>query len=169
MRLLQRQKVVHHIPSVDLFSNPQAGAFCTMKHYQHVTFLLNFGVGAASTPAITVEQALNVNGNGAKAVAFDEAWKQTSTLTGDQDDLWQRMVVSNNTFNGAANQLYGIEIRQDMLDIANDFDCVRLTVKGTNVGALRFGCIAIFSHGRYIGEGEKNMGFAAGSGGTGVN
>lgn len=162
MKFVQNYKIFSVIKPVSLRSAPQGPVYSTLKHYPWVTYLFSFGAGAG-TPAISFQQALNTNGNSAKTLGFTEGWVIPPSLTGDQDDQMGRFTVSGNSFNGAASTDYAIEFSANQLDVSNNFDCIRPLIASTTAD-LFVSVVAIFSRGRYIGEGNKAMGFAQGGG-----
>lgn len=86
--------------------------------------------------AITLKQATAVAGTGEKALSFDKMFANIDTDAGDT--LTETAVVSD-TFTtdstNAKNLMYVIDITPEMLDLANNFDCVRVGT-GNAVAAI---------------------------------
>ena len=77
--------------------------------------------------AITLKQATSVAGTGEKALEFEKMFANADTDAGDA--LTETSVVSDTFTTGAVNDkntMYVVDITPDMLDLANDFDCVRV-------------------------------------------
>lgn len=77
--------------------------------------------------AITLKQANAVAGTNEKALAFDKMFANIDTGAGDT--LTETAVVSDTFTTDATNDknlMYVIDITPEMLDLANDFDCVRV-------------------------------------------
>lgn len=84
--------------------------------------------------AITLNQCTDVSNTGGKALAFDKVY---ANLDVTASDTLVETTVSSNTFTTDAtnsiNFMYVIDVRPEMLDIANNFDCFRLgTGNATN-------------------------------------
>jgi len=84
----------------------------------------------ASTAAVTLSQATDSSGTGAKALAFSKMYSAAST-TGA---LTENNVTGNTFYLDAANTLYVIEIDSSDLDADNGFSYLRVNVgsPGTN-------------------------------------
>lgn len=98
--------------------------------------------------AVTLKQATDVAGSGEKALAFDKMWANEDT--GATDTLVETAVTSD-TFTtdttNAKNLMYVIEIEAADLDVANDFDCVRVDL-ATSVASI-IGMLYILYPGKY--------------------
>lgn len=105
---------------------PSAAAptYVSMKGFNNLTIVLhwkNAAAGATGT-AVTVNQAKFVNGNSAKAVAFDTAWVANDTANSvamTQITVASNTFTTDNTANGLGIGV--IEIRADRMDLANGF------------------------------------------------
>lgn len=152
------QKRVTYLSPVNINGAQIGGdrSFVSMRNYQRAE--CNIMVGAASsTPAVTLSQAKNVEGNGSKALGMVEVWKQMPLASPTEEgDLWQRVDVTSNTFDLAANTNYIIVVKADDLDVTNKFDCIRMEIAaeaGTNLVAGFYD----MGHARYKGEGNTQM------------
>ena len=104
--------------------------YVSLKGYDHLTIIVQVLNSTTVTgSAITLKQATDV-GNGAsdeKAVSFTSALRNVDT--GATDTL-ASFTVSSNTFTtdttNSKGLLYVIDVVPEMLDIAGNFDCVRL-------------------------------------------
>lgn len=84
--------------------------------------------------AITLRQGTDVSDSGGKTLAFDTAYRNLDVTA---TDTLESFTVSSNTFTTDAtnsiNFQYVIDVRPEMLDVANNFDCFRLgTGNATN-------------------------------------
>lgn len=160
---MQRQspfnrKRVNYLSPVNINGAQIGGdrSFVSMRNYLKAECCLMVGA-ASSTPAVTLSQAKNVEGNGSKALAFLEVWKQMPGASPQEEgDLWQRVDVTSNTFDLAANTNYIIVVKADDLDVNNKFDCIRMEIAaeaGTNLVAGWYD----LEHARYMGEGNTLM------------
>ena len=127
----------------------QAGDWISMKGYQKLQFLIITEAWAAGTSAITLNQATDVAGTGAKALTYAKHWLST-TYSLEAAPLWVQ-TAGTLTLPNTANQAYLIEVDADSLDADNAFDCVKIIfgTPGANNDYLQ--CIAILSEPRYGG------------------
>lgn len=122
-------KVVRQVMPVDSDSQAQGGNynFVSLRHYNTITAFIAVGAHSGASKAITLQQAKNVEGNSAKTLAFSRYYKQTvGASPPETGDRWDLVTGVSSTFNIAAQHHYAIPIRQAMLDVTNDFDCVRI-------------------------------------------
>jgi hypothetical protein len=109
--------------------------YVSMKNYGRCCIVITgLNTTTVTGSAITVKQATDVGASGEAPVAFDKAYRNLDVTA---TDTLVEFAVSSNTFTTDAtnsiNFQYVIDVRQEMLDIANGFDCVRLgTGNGTN-------------------------------------
>lgn len=89
----------------------------------------------AADGTITLKQAKNVGGSGAKALAFT-TYYYCKTNDGDveQQDTFQKLTATGNSITVANatddNGYFMIEGKTDMLDVSNGFDCIRPELTG---------------------------------------
>ena len=99
---------------------------------------------------VTLKQATTVAAAGEKALEFDTVYANEDTVT---SDTLVKTAVTSDTFDTVAtnnlNSVYVIPIEASSLDVANDFDCVRVDVTGNT------SCVAA---GLYIMEGVRYKG-----------
>lgn len=104
-----------------------AGKFASLKGFDRATALIVVKNATTVTgSAITLEQAQLVDGTGAKAIAFDKAWRCVDAAA---SALFEEFDVASDTFTALATDnalaVYAIEVTPNMLDIANGFTCFR--------------------------------------------
>lgn len=102
--------------------------YVSLKGYGRCTIIIQVLNGSTVTgSAVTVKQASAVANTGEKALAFSSVLANVDTGTGD---TFTNTTVSSNTFTtnttNSKGLLYVIDVTEDMLDVANNFDCVRL-------------------------------------------
>jgi len=115
----------------------------SMKNARHLAIVLYKGAGTAGDdPVLTLDQASDVAGTGAKALStITQHWqKQAATdLTGT--GVWTRVTQAAGTtltLNATSAEeagIYVIPIEADQLDVDNGFDCVRLSIADTGTNA----------------------------------
>lgn len=124
--LVEQAKIVTGLaPILPSSSTPD---YVSLKGYERMTAIIVVDNATTVTgSAITVKQATVVAGTDEKAVAFTEVFRNIDT--GASDALVSAAVTSD-TFTtdatNAKNLMYVIEITPDLLDVANNFDCVRI-------------------------------------------
>lgn len=148
-RLIDKAKIVQGLaPITPANSVPD---YVSLKNFSRCTVIINVDNGATVTgSAITLKQATAVAGTSEKALAFDKVFANTDT--GAADTLTET-AVSSNTFTtdntNAKNLQYVIEIAASDLDVANNFDCLRV---GAANGANMVCGITYILHGQRYGN-----------------
>lgn len=103
--------------------------FASMKNHYRVAFHFLFG-NVAADGTISLQQAKNIGGSGAKTLAFTKYARQ-QCIAGDPRDQDKFLVetATGNAITVAAasndGNWYIIEMKADELDVNNGFDCVR--------------------------------------------
>jgi hypothetical protein len=119
--------------------------YVSLKNYDRAACVIQTGAWAGGTAAVTSTQATAVAGTGAKALSFAYQWTYAST--GFTIDALTRTAVSSDTFNlAAANSVHVIEVEASDLDVANGFDCFRVSVASPGVNDDLYG-IMIYLYG----------------------
>lgn len=141
MRLTDFMNIACGIKPVDLNDAAQAGDWVSMKNYQRMAIVFFGKVGSAGTDiTFTVEQATAVAGTGAKALTFTEVFtKEGADLLAIGAFTKVTQAAANtytSTNNEQLDQIIVIDIKAEDLDIANDFDCVRLSVNDPGAAKL---------------------------------
>ena len=129
---------------VELFPNATDAAgrssdIISMKNVGKATLIVTLTQGNAATVALTLMQAQDVAGTGAKALANTvPIWSNLSTAA--SDTLVRRTDgVAYTTDAGVANKTVVFEVDATQLDVNNGFDCLYLTTGASNVGNLTGG------------------------------
>lgn len=136
---------------IDTTGAAVASDWVSLKHFQHVTFVIFQGAWAGGTPAVTLDQATAVAGTGSKTLGLTKYWSKTG-LTGT---TYSETAVTSDTFNltATANTITVIEIDAEQLDVDNDFDCVQLDIASPGSNADLICVAAILSQPRYAHDG----------------
>jgi len=132
-RLLEQAKIVWGMgPKVPSTTTPD---MVSLKNYNRCCIIITgLNTTTVTGSAITLNQATAVANTSGKALAFDKVW---ANLDVTATDTLVETAVTSNTFTTAAtnsiNFMYVIEVTEDMLDVANGFDCLNvLTGNATN-------------------------------------
>lgn len=109
--------------------------YVSLKNYSRCCIVVTgLNTTTVTGSAITLLQATAVANTGEKAIAFDKAFRNLDVTA---SDTLEEFAVSSNTFTTDAtnsiNFMYVIDVKTDMLDVANNYDCIRLgTGNATN-------------------------------------
>lgn len=131
--------------------------YVSMRGCQRASVCIRTGVLTSTASAVTLTQAKNVEGNGSKALAFAKYWQQVpASSPQDEQDLWQELDATSNTFNVASNRNYRIEVEASSLDVTNGFDCIRPEISAPGTSLLISVNIILWGL-RYTGKGNANQ------------
>lgn len=145
--LVEQAKIVTGLAAV--VPSSTTPDYVSLKGYERMTIIVSVKNATTVTgSAITVKQASAVAGTGEKAVPLTRAYRNLDAAAGD---ALSEFAVASDTFTTDATNskdlLYVIEVDVSMLDVKNDFDCVRL---GTgNAVAATIAAIYILWPGKY--------------------
>jgi hypothetical protein len=155
-RLPEFAQIIAGFVPVDMSSAANNGDWVSLKNYDHCSIVLFKAIGTAGDdPTITVKQAQDVSGTGAKALTFTTLYSKQGTQT--SIGTWTLVTQSAaNTYSNdtsAENQaIWVIDIRCDELDTDNGFDCIQASVADVGTNA-QLGCMLYFLYGaRYGGS-----------------
>lgn len=151
------RKYAFHAAPVDInTSGAKGGNYngISLRNHQTATAVIIIGAHSGNAVAITLQQMKNVEASGAKALGFT-TYYSLAYLTSpvEERDRWTEQTASSNTFNIAANTAYAIPVKQAMLDVTNNFDCVRIHIAAPSASTI--GC--------WFWELEEGVGGIAGS------
>jgi len=122
--------------------------YVSLKNYDRAVAVIQTGAWAGGTAAVTLTQATDVSGAGAKSLSFANQW--TFQSTGFTNDSLTKTAVSSDTFNlSTANTVHVIEIEASDLDLANNFDCLRVSVASPGANADFYGIMIYLYGSRY--------------------
>ena len=135
--LVEGSKIVNQLVPTSLTGAHGGNVnFISIRNYQAVSLLVHTGALSSTAPVLTINQAKNVEGNGSKAIAFDRYFSSLTTNSPDEEsDRWDETTGASGSITLAANTMYEIPILVDILDVQNNFDCVRamITAPGTSL------------------------------------
>ncbi|MES2210966.1 MAG: hypothetical protein V4515_12410 [Chloroflexota bacterium] len=151
----ETQIAVGFVPS-DLAAAAQSGDWVSLKNYDHVAIVLSKAAGAVGEiPTITVQQAQDVAGTGAKGLNFTRIDVKNGAdlfAIGQFTKVTQAAASTYAIAAGNTQVLYVIEFDAQELDKANGFDCIRATFNDVGVTAQLGAVIYILSGARYAGQ-----------------
>jgi hypothetical protein len=139
-KLLDYLDMVEGFPAVDLSAGANTGDWVSVRDYDRVAVVFISGVGTAGDdPTLTIQQAKDNAGTGAKALNFTTIYRKQAATNLAAVTKWTKTTQSaaNTYTNGTAAEeslIWWVEFRGSDLDVANGFDYVRATVAdvGTN-------------------------------------
>lgn len=140
---------VSNVP-IDTTGAGRTGDYYSLRGASGIVFVIVQGAWAGGTPAVTLKQATDVSGTGAKALGFTKKYSKVG-LTGTVNVAG---TVSADTFNltATANRLEMIEVAAEDLDVSGGFDCCGLDIAtpGSNADLI---CVLAIIYGlRYPGD-----------------
>lgn len=151
-QLIENAKFVMAIAPVDTTGAGQDGVWVSMKNYDKLAVVLLTGAWAGGNAAVTLEQASDSSGTGAKAIAFTSYLKAYDT-DDTPDDAGAITTVSSDTYNLSDNaNVHVIEVRAADLDADNDFCFVRVRTATPGANADLIAGLYILYDGNYCGK-----------------
>lgn len=132
--LLEQLQIVEGFPAVDLQGGANNGDWVSLANYKRVLILFASGLGTnGDDPTLTVQQATDNAGSGAKALNFTTVYKKQAATSLAAVGQWTKVTQSSgNTYTNtdAAEQsvLWAVEFEAAELDVDGGFDHVRATV-----------------------------------------
>jgi hypothetical protein len=146
--------VVMAIVPVDSQAGANNGDWVSLKNYDRVTVLVIKAAGVAGDdPVITMKQATDVAGTGAKALNFTRIDSKVGVQTGIGQFTVNAQAAGNtytDLVSAEAQGLFAHRVHQDDLDVNNGFDCVQVSVPDTGAaGAQLLTAIYILSEPRF--------------------
>ncbi len=126
--------VVSGILPIDMATGANTGDWVSLKNYSRVTVLFFKNVGqAAQDPTITFQQALDVSGGTPIDLdVIDKVYVKQATNLLATGTFTVATQTANNTYTeataGEKALIWAIDFYADDLDIANSYDCFRVTI-----------------------------------------
>lgn len=154
--LVETAQIVAAIIPVDSQTGANNGDWVSMKNFDRCTVVILKAAGVAGDdPVITMKQATDVAGTGAKALNFTrvDAKVGVQTATGLFTTNTQAAANTYTDLVSAESQaLFVIEFQSSDLDTKNGFDCLQLSIPDTGAaGAQLISAIYILRGARYGG------------------
>ncbi len=133
--------VVSGILPVDMATGANTGDWVSLKNYGKVTVLFFKNIGkSGEDPTITFQQALDVSGGTPIDLdVIDKVYvKQAASNLLSTGTFTVATQTAGNTYTeGTAGEqalLWAIDFSADELDIANNYDCFRVTIADSGTG-----------------------------------
>ncbi len=110
----------------------------SLKNYNRccIVIMVNNTTTGVTGSAIGLTQSQDVSNTAGKTLAFTTAYRSLNCGTSGNNDTLSSFAVASNTFTtdatSSVNHLYVIEVNETDLDVANNFDCVTVSL-GTGV------------------------------------
>ena len=138
------------------------GDWVSLKNAKGCLVVVFKGAGTAGDdPSITIEQASDVAGTGAKVLnAITEFYKKIGTLT--SVGTWTKVtqtadeLVTVDAVSAEAEGLWAFNVEADQLDVDNGFDCIRVRVADVGTNA-QLGCALYLLHGLRYGDAPDGL------------
>lgn len=148
MRLIDETQIVSGFVPVDTQSGANPGDVVSLKNYSHLTVILFKAAGTANDdPVLTFEQGTDVAfGTNKNLATITEYWRKEGadlTAIGTFTRVTQAasQTVTLSATSAESQGLYVFEIDAAALDVANGYDCVRVSVADTGSAGAQLGCM----------------------------
>lgn len=155
---LENHQIVVGFRPVDLSAAANSGDWVSLQNYKHVAVVFHSAIGTAGDdPVLTIKQASDATGTGAKALTINsaKAFKKQAATSLASTGTWSAASadVSSNTVTNdtSAEQeaLWVVEFDSDELDTDNGFFFVQASVADVGTNAQLGACYYILSEPRY--------------------
>lgn len=152
--LVETAQIVMAIVPVDSQAGANNGDWVSMKGYDRCTILVVKAAGVAGDdPVLTVRQAQDVAGTGAKALNFTRVDAKVGVQTGIGQFTTVNQAAGNtytDTVSAEAQAIFAIEFKSEDLDVNNGFDCLQLSIPDTGAaGAQLLTALYVLRGARY--------------------
>lgn len=146
---VERMQIVSAFVPVDFNAAAQTGDWVSLKDYRRCACVLFGAAGSSGTDlTVTIEQATSVAGAGAKALDFTRIDKKEGAALTAIGEFTEVTQAAGNTFTTANNeqtqQIYVIDFGADDLDVANNFDCLNMSVNAGNAAKVVAGLYILY-------------------------
>ena len=122
----------------------RTGSFRTLKNAEKAWIVARINQGNAATVQISLLQAKDVSGTGAKAISAVPVWLQNSTGTSDQN-IAQGLATSFTTDASLADKLVLFEIVPEAaFDMANGYKCIAVQTGASNAANVTEATLFIY-------------------------
>lgn len=146
------ERLYHIVNALPPIANAFAGTVSTtvinMKNWNHVSFLVQGGVGAVGTARITVEACDNITPSNPVAIPF---YYQECIGTDAFGPIIKTTDATGFLTAAASNKMYKVEVDGPML-ASLGYGYVRLKSVEATVGAINGGVLAVLTEGRFASE-----------------
>lgn len=135
----------------------RSARYVSTKNAHKVYAILYVDQGNAATIALSITQATDVSGTGAKAITKNvRIWANADVVANGDAMTRQTDATSFTTDAGVKEKIVVIEIDPASLDLAGGFDCIKIATGASNAANIT----AILYFGtplRYPGDGSPSM------------
>lgn len=137
-RFVEKSQIVSGVVPVNLATAANDGDWVSLKDYGKLTVVFFKGAGAAGEdPTLTMEQAKDVSGTGAKALDFTDIYTKQGSDLATIGQFTKVTQTAANTYteatSGEEEAIWVVEFNAEDLDVSNGFACIRARV--ASVGA----------------------------------
>jgi hypothetical protein len=143
MKLVENAQIVAGFVPLDLQTQRNAD-WVSLADFNHLSVIFFKGTGTdGDDPVITLEQATDNAGSGAKALSFTDIWRKQAAdvqTVGQFTRTTQAAADSYTNSDGHQQAIWVLEIDGDMLDVDGGFDHVRVTLNDTGTNP-QLGCV----------------------------
>ncbi len=154
-RLVEFARIIPAFGPLDTTGAGQNGAWVSMENYRRCAIVLSSGAWAGGNAAVTLEQAQDASGTGAKALSFNEYF-EVFNVANTPDDVASEVAVTGDTYNfTGANKVHVIEIRAADLDITNGFTFLRVQTATPGSNDDLIAAHYVLYKGGYVGKPEN--------------
>lgn len=152
---LEGNQIVSAIVPVDLSGAANAGDWVNLENYGRCVVVVFKGAGTAGDdPVITLQQATDNAGTGAKDLDFTAVWSKIGAQTGI-GTFTKTTQAAANTYTDAtsaeAQGLFVVDIRAEQLDAANGFTHLQLSIADVGANAQLGAALYILTEPRHAG------------------
>ena len=131
--------IIEGFAPVDLQTAANNGDYVSLANAGHVAVVFQSGLGTAGDdPTLTIQQASDNAGTGAKALNFTTIYRKQAATSLAATSAWTKTTqTAANTYTNATSAeqdaLWVVEFDADQLDVDGGFDYIRATV--ADIGA----------------------------------
>jgi hypothetical protein len=148
--ILEKLQIVAAIIPVDTQTGANNGDWVSLKNYGRCAIVVYKAAGVAGDdPVITVRQAQDVAGTGAKALTFTRIDSKVGVQTGVGQFTTNTQAAANtytDAVSAEAQGVFVIDIPADDLDVDNGFDCVQVQIPDTGAAGAQIGSALYLLH-----------------------
>jgi hypothetical protein len=151
MRFTDFAQVVSAFVPIDVNAAAQTGDIVSLENYQRCAIIIFGAAGSAGTDiTVTVNQMTDVSNSlsDAKALTFtriDSKEGASLAAIGTFTTTTQTAAATYTTTNNEqSQQIYVFDFGADDLDIANDFDCIRVSINAGNAAKVMAGLYILY-------------------------
>jgi hypothetical protein len=143
MKLVENAQIVAGFVPFDL-QTQRIADWVSLADFNHLSVIFFKGTGTdGDDPVITLEQATDNAGSGAKALTFTEIWRKQAAdvqTVGQFTKTTQAAADSYTNTDGHQQAIWVLEIDADMLDVDGGFDHIRVSLNDTGTNP-QLGCV----------------------------